>query len=65
MEDKREVKLCKDCRHYLIGQCWHPPLLYDVVVGGRIGRNPYLERSDSISRADLCGPEGKLWEAKT
>lgn len=65
MEDKREVKLCKDCRYYLMGQCWHKPLRYDLVTGGTIPRNPYTERSDSISRADLCGPEGKLWEAKT
>ena len=61
-----DVKLCKDCRHYLSAHrlsakvCQHQRnLRTDYVNGGRTSKN-----SADFLRADVerCGPKGAWWE---
>lgn len=65
--DKKQ-KFCKDCKHYeywhtmfeAIHYCNHPKLIDVNLITGRI-----RSASADIERnvGNVCGHEGKLWEA--
>ena len=64
------MKLCKDCKYcrkdgilfviILTYDCFHPSTPIDPVTGKKIASSCEKARSDK----GLCGPGGKLWEAK-
>lgn len=65
------MKFCKDCKHYefypyVVTTPWHITSPHhclatnDPVTGERVARYAHHFRKEN----SICGPEGKIWEAK-
>ena len=57
-----DIRLCRDCKHFRDGSCWHDDnMRQNYVNGGLATRN-----SADFLRSDQskCGADGKWWEAK-
>lgn len=58
---KKEIKLCKTCKHYTYTDCWSPQNMghtFVIGVAEPVGK-PYNLRDEE----DKCGNEGKWWES--
>ena len=59
-----EIKLCKDCKHFVKYNCHKfGPAQIDYVLGHHQFLDAFSSRRGDLDKK-ACGPEGKFWEAK-